>query len=124
MQRITFDANDVIFDEWGNPDRAYLIRTGLVEIRSGAHGKTPQRLATRSSGDIIGEMTLVDGKPRIASAIALKRTEVVEIPREDFRQRVDRLDPIMRKVIFLLVARLREATEMLTDWKEEDFWSD
>lgn len=124
MKRITFDANSTIFDEWDNPDRAYLIREGVVEIRTGAHGKFPQRLALRSKGDVIGEMALVDDQPRMASAIALRHTEVVEIPREDFRRRVDMLDPLMKKVILLMVGRLREMGRLLTEYRGDDFWTD
>lgn len=107
FKALTFDANSVIFDEGDPADAAYLIRNGVIDIRIGSRGDTPQTLATLKDGDVFGEMALIEDRKHMASAVAVKKTDVVEIPRAEFNKRLDAMDPIMRGMIRVLVARLR-----------------
>ena len=74
-----FKANTVIFNEGDIGDCAYIIEKGRVLITIKKHGvDTP--LLTLSAGDIFGEMAILDGLPRSASAKALEDCELIEIP--------------------------------------------
>jgi len=73
-------------------------------------GNQEQMLATVGRGEIIGEMSLIDSQPHVASARALSDTEVSVISRQSFQQRLDRLeksDRVLRRLIGVLVDRLR-----------------
>ncbi len=62
-------AGDVLFTENSLGDRAYVIKEGQLEIvKSGADGE--MLLAVRSTGEVIGEMALLEENPRMAGVRA------------------------------------------------------
>lgn len=62
-------------------------------------------------GDIFGEIALLDGQPRTANAIALTDCDLMVIQRRDFIRFVNSEPKIALKLIELLCARLRVASE-------------
>ena len=102
-------AGELIFEENEFDEVAYLVVSGEVEIFRSS-GNQEQMLATVGRGEIIGEMSLIDSQPHVASARALSDTEVSLISRQSFQQRLDRLeksDRVLRRLIGVLVDRLR-----------------
>ena len=61
-----YPAEVIVFAEGDVGDKAYVIMTGEVEILKESGGQTIS-LATRKSGEVIGEMSLLDQTPRFAS---------------------------------------------------------
>ena len=82
--RLEFPKDTVILKEGAIGDAAYVIIEGNVEIRKDQFGKNPQTLATRTRGEVIGEMALFDDKPHMASAIAVEDTVVNAMSRDEF----------------------------------------
>jgi hypothetical protein len=102
-------AGELIFKENEFDEVAYLVVSGEVEIFRSS-GNQEQMLATVGRGEIIGEMSLIDSQPHVASARALSDTQVSLISRQSFQQRLDRLeksDRVLRRLIGVLVDRLR-----------------
>jgi CRP-like cAMP-binding protein len=115
-------ANDYIFKEGAIGNEAYLIMDGHVEIRLGAFGDNPKLLAKLGKGDVIGEMSLFDKKPHMASAMIMEKTTVTVLTADTFKKRVEEMDPVMRGIITVMIKRLRKvgdnkAIKMSdTDW--------
>ena len=61
----------------------YIILEGAISISVGAPGADKQEVAISAAGDVVGEMSLMTGAPRTATATALTRTRVLEITKED-----------------------------------------
>jgi CRP-like cAMP-binding protein len=102
-------AGDVLFSEGEVGAMAFLIVSGEIEIFRKT-GNNDRVLATVGRGEIIGEMSLIDNQPRMASARALQDTEVRTISRETLQQRLVRLeqtDRVLRRLISVLVSRIR-----------------
>ena len=102
-------AGELIFEENEFDEVAYIVVSGEVEIFRSS-GNQEHVLATVGRGEIIGEMSLIDSQPHVASARALSDTEVSLISRQSFQQRLDRLeksDRVLRRLIGVLVDRLR-----------------
>ena len=110
-KRTTFEPHHVIFDEGHTAKAIYVIKSGAVEIRVGTRGDNPQTLATLRKGEVFGELALIEERSRKAAAIAIEKTEVVEVPCEEFIERLNATDPIMKTVIYHLVWRLRQMTD-------------
>src|SRR5262249_4466257 len=72
MKRI-FKARSVVFREGERGEEAYLVRTGSIVIAKQTD-KGQVNLATISKNMLFGEMALIDGSPRMASAIAVEDT--------------------------------------------------
>jgi len=108
-ERKQVKAGDIIFEEGEVGDVAYLVISGEVEIFRTA-GNKERVLATLDRGEIIGEMSLIDNSPRMASARALSDTEMTIISRNSLQNRLDRLeenDRVLRRLIAVLVTRIR-----------------
>ena len=107
LKKRVLPSNEYIFKEGVKGNEAYLIMDGLVEIRLDAFGDHPKVLATLGKGDVIGEMSLFDRRPHMASAIALNDVSVAVLTDKNFRKRVEEMDPVMRGIINVMVQRLR-----------------
>jgi CRP/FNR family transcriptional regulator, cyclic AMP receptor protein len=92
----------VHFAEGDPGDRMYAIRSGEVEIFQ--DGK---RIATLTSGDIFGEMALIDRSPRGSTARATGTCEVAPINKKAFLFRIHDTPIIALSVLRSLTARLR-----------------
>lgn len=80
LEPISFAGGERIITEGELGEHFYLIETGSVNVTSAAHGK----LATRSTGDYFGEVSLQTGAPTIASVTAVGMTKLVRMAREAF----------------------------------------
>jgi EAL domain-containing protein (putative c-di-GMP-specific phosphodiesterase class I) len=103
---IRFTAGSRIFEQNTQGDCAYMIDSGHVEISSSA-GEKKRPLATLGPGEIFGEMALLDGRPRSATATALHETTVFVIPRQQLLEEINGGSPIARLLLIASVNRLR-----------------
>jgi len=67
------------------------------------------------AGEIFGEIALLDGRPRCASAEAVGDCELMVIDRRDFMPLVAREPQLALRLIELLCARLRRTSEQVED---------
>src|SRR6188474_2208236 len=86
MRTRRFRRGEVIFHIGDPGDALFVIVTGDVKISLPSETGDEAILATLRSGDVFGELALLDGAPRSASASALTPTETVILPRERFRE--------------------------------------
>ena len=99
---------------YGDPgDGAYIVRKGVVEIYS--KNDTGERivLETCRAGDFFGEISLLDGGPRTASAVVIEDLEAILVDRGDLEEFL-RICP--SAAINLLAAsgrRIRETAKLL-----------
>ena len=108
--RRTYPANRTVFDEGAAADTVYVLSSGAVEIRVGTLSDNPRTLTVVKVGDVFGEMALLQGRRHQAAAVTLEESEVLEVPREEFIDRLNAADPVMRAVVNHLVSRLSEMT--------------
>lgn len=124
FKRVTFAANEVIFEEGETGDAVYLIISGKVEIRGAVRSENPRILAILGEGEVIGEMALFGDCPHIASAIALEKTTVTAVSSEEFLRRVEKMDPLLKGVVEQVVQRARQmAIELVRNRREVDWAS-
>ena len=104
-----FPKGMVIFRQGDPPDFAYLIKSGEVEIVTGAD--TNQRVIdVLSIGDFFGEMALVDNVPRSATAVAREDLICAVLSQEHFEAKMADADFFTEGLIRLLSKRLRKTT--------------
>lgn len=128
FERLTFAKGQVILEEGEVGDAVYIIVDGRVEIRAGKVATNPRMLAIRGRGDVIGEMALFDDKPHMASAVAVDDTVVNAMPRDEFKRRLESMDPLMRGIMKMIVDRMRQVIDDLmrapevnwADWRRKD----
>lgn len=96
-------AGTVIFDAGDTATEMYGVIDGAVELR-GTRGV----LRTLGPEDVFGEMALVDGSPRSASAVATADTELAVIDRHSFLFLVQETPMFALQVMSVLADRIRE----------------
>ena len=103
-----FKAGDTIVKQGDEGVNAYLIESGLVEILIEKENNLVQHIGTRGEGTIIGEMALVDNKPRTATIKAVEDSVLLEITQDDFERRIANSDPVIQMVTKVIMARYRD----------------
>jgi len=99
----------ILFHEGDAGNEAFLIMSGSIEIYR-VNGGDQQSLATLGRGEILGEMSLIDKQPRMASARAIEPTEVTIISEASLGARLEKLnqtDRVLRRLLDVMAARLR-----------------
>ena len=99
-----FQPGEVIFSEGDKGDKMYVIRSGDVEVER--DGKIVETL---SGGGIFGEMALIDGSPRAATARAKTACEVAPITERTFLFLVHETPFFAIAVMRSLAGRLRRS---------------
>ncbi|MGD8387948.1 MAG: Crp/Fnr family transcriptional regulator [Desulfobacteraceae bacterium] len=110
-----YSRGQVLFhmgDEGGN---LYILRQGRVKVTIPSEDGEEMILAILGSGEILGEISLIDGKPRSATVQAMKDTEAMCLYREDFLEVLKgRFDMVLR-VLEILAGRLRQTDVLLAE---------
>ncbi|UCC12267.1 MAG: Crp/Fnr family transcriptional regulator [candidate division WOR-3 bacterium] len=102
---------EVLFREGEKGDVMYLIREGKIKITKG--GDDDEKvLAVLKEGDFFGEMAIIDGSPRSASAIAATPASLLVIDKETFKSKI-RENPLIEYVLETLTKRLRTTDEQI-----------
>lgn len=113
--RRSYEVGAVVFLRGDAGDALYGVATGKVRISvSGAAGKEVF-LNIMEPGDSFGEIALLDGEPRTATATTLTPTELVIIQREPFLALLRKEPSLALHLIHLLCTRTRRAHELLED---------
>lgn len=105
----TYVRGHALFHEHGAPDRVVVLVSGFVKLSRVSEDGREVILAIRGPGDLIGEQSAIDGRPRSATATALDEVTAVVLSREDFLALLEREPRTALVVLKMLSARLREA---------------
>lgn len=105
-----FPAGSVIFKEKDPGGSMFVIQSGTIEV-STVINKQKKVLATIGKGSILGEMSLLDAKPRSAMARAVTDVTCLEVSKMLFNNRLKQMPPWMRTFFGVLSERLREANK-------------
>src|SRR5215831_9029769 len=73
-----YRAGDVLFEEGDPGEEMFVLQSGAVQISKIVNGEE-RPLATIGRGEFVGEMAILNGKPRTATAIALEDTRALVI---------------------------------------------
>ncbi|HOZ71986.1 MAG TPA: Crp/Fnr family transcriptional regulator [Spirochaetales bacterium] len=79
----TYQAGEIIFSEYEPGDSFYLIQAGRVRITK-IVGDIEKNIDILSAPEIFGEMAILEGAPRSATAIAVETVKVLEFNRANF----------------------------------------
>lgn len=114
----TLAAGEALFRQGEAGDSLYVMCRGTVSIRlPDAEGQPGKRVAAFGPGVVLGEMALLEGKPRSADAVADSASELLELRRADFDRLAEEAPALaqhlLRNLACLLAERLRQTTQDL-----------
>jgi CRP/FNR family cyclic AMP-dependent transcriptional regulator len=111
----TFKRGEVLFHEEDLGNALFIIQSGQVKIVCLAPDGEDRILNVVGPGQYLGELSLVDGAPRSATAVALERVEVLALYREDFLALFKRHPATALAVMSGLVAMVRRLSDEVRD---------
>jgi CRP-like cAMP-binding protein len=102
----------VLFREGERGEDMYVIQTGLVQILKRVGGQD-RPLATLGKGEFVGEMAILNGRPRSATALVIERARCLVIDAATLEQMVTHSAEIALRLVKKLARRLDSADEMI-----------
>ncbi len=118
-----YKKDSVIFDEGDQKAFMGVVFMGKVNILK--ESESEKKLITSiGAGKLFGEMSLIDGNPRSATAIACEYTILIVLSQHEFSRILDEKPrmgaKILQKIATIMSYRLRETTGVLADYLGKD----
>jgi signal transduction histidine kinase len=104
--------NQEIFREGDPGDGVYFVKDGIVEISSIVGGGDRHVFSQLGSGEIFGEMAVLEHRPRSATATATGDAEVYFIPRGEMLSLIERSPTLAFNLLQQISHRLREFNQL------------
>ncbi len=113
IEDVEFPVGTTIFKRGDPGDAIFIVSAGEVEIY--VEDTTGHRIVfeTAKAGEFFGELSLLDGDPRSASAVAIQATRALRIDRDDLSLLFTRHPTAALDVLSVIGRRLREADKLL-----------
>jgi uncharacterized membrane protein len=113
MSARSFDKGETIFEEGQPGDALYVVHNGRVQVFCHSDAGDKIVLGENENGDVFGEISLLDGGPRTASAVAVEPTMTLTIDRDRLYQLVQRQPHVAIDLLTVMGRRLRSTDELL-----------
>jgi CRP/FNR family transcriptional regulator, cyclic AMP receptor protein len=114
MNRAHYAEGQVLFREGDPADSVFHLLSGAVDILRDLDGD-PILLGTIGAGQFIGEMGIVENRPRNATARAASEVEVEILTPNEFFDQITGSPRVVRELIQRLSRRLREADDRIVN---------
>jgi CRP/FNR family transcriptional regulator, cyclic AMP receptor protein len=106
-------AGETIFHEGDPGQLLYLVASGRVRIYVQGEQGQETSVIVNGPGDLFGELAVVDGLPRSASAVAMNETLLYTMNRDCFRDWMRRLPQLAHNFMKILSVRVRYNTQQV-----------
>jgi CRP/FNR family transcriptional regulator, cyclic AMP receptor protein len=117
-QRLTFEANQTVFEQGADADAAYVVLEGsadvIVETPTG-----PLILFTMERNAIIGEIGILCDVPRTATIRARDRLVALRIGKGQFLELLSKFPQISIEIMRILAQRLTSTSADLTEARNQ-----
>jgi uncharacterized membrane protein len=113
LRESKFAEGSMIFAQNDDGDAMYIIEEGAVDIVAGS-GKQRVILTSLFKQQYFGELSLLDGAPRSATASAARDTTVLALDRDDFIEFVKGRPEAALTIMHEVGERIRATNELMT----------
>ena len=113
LREVKIEVGASVFAQGDEGDAMYVIEDGAVDIVAGS-GKQKVILASLFKRQFFGELALLDGAPRSASAIASRETQLLALERDDFVEFIKNRPAAALAIMHEVGERMRATNELMT----------
>jgi uncharacterized membrane protein len=110
---VCLSANQCLYRMGEAGGTLYVVESGAVEIYIKDNAGQKIRLKTAESGDFFGEISLLDGRPRSATAVAVSNCELLALSREDLTAAFRQKPEMAIGMLAAMGAKLRASDKLL-----------
>jgi CRP-like cAMP-binding protein len=114
LKEIKFAENEVIFQQGEAGDALYIVLNGRVRIATTDHFGRERVLAFYGPGEFFGDMAVLTGEPRSATASASTDVRLLQLRKDDFNLLVTTSVGMMRGMMRVMVERQTALNTRLT----------
>lgn len=118
MEIVRFSRGEQIFLEGERTFCFYIVKVGEIEVYKKSERGEKRVLATVGAGETLGELALIDQKPRSASAVALTDVTAVMITEDSYKAMLKVVPSWIQSLLGNLVGRLRTANDVILNSQE------
>ena len=115
-----FENGNYIFLEDSEGEQCFFVLEGSVKVTRLSKDGREVILAMLNEGEFFGEMSLLDGESRSANVIALEKTKVLTLDRNDFIEVVNDYPQIAVQLLKELARRLRKSDRQIASLSLSD----
>ena len=115
-----FENGNLIFLEESEGKNLFFVVEGSVKVTRLSKDGREVILAMLNAGDFFGEMSLLDGEARSANVIALEKTEVLSLARDDFLVVLHDYPKIAIQLLKEMTSRLRKSDRQIVSLSLSD----
>jgi CRP/FNR family transcriptional regulator, cyclic AMP receptor protein len=101
-------ADQVLFLAGDPGDGCYRVEDGLLKVTMVSRSGTERILAFLGTRAIVGELSMIDGRPRSASVVTVRSAKLSFLSRAAFDGFANKHPEIYKSLVTLLASRLRE----------------
>jgi len=106
-------ANEILFLAGDPGDGCFRVNEGLLKVSMVSPTGAERILAILGPGSIVGDMAMIDGRPRSASVSALRDCKLSFVSRSAFEAVAGKNPEIYKHLLSLLAARLRDTDQVV-----------
>lgn len=110
---MSINAGAILFENGDPGNGCYAVLEGSLKVSILSIDGDEQLLAVLGPGDLVGELALLDGRPRSATVSALKAAELAFIEKAAFERFADANPAVYRHMLSIVGKRLRQANDVL-----------
>jgi NTE family protein len=99
---VTVPAGSWLFRQGDAGDCLYIVRFGRLDVVREDPGAEPEPFRELRRGDVVGELALLSGRPRVASVRARRDSELLRVDRTDFDNLLVTSGPFARQLVHSL----------------------
>jgi CRP/FNR family transcriptional regulator len=88
-KQVTIKKGEQLFKEQDNTNGLWLIHLGKIEISRVTADGWRQTLVVLPAGHFFGELSILENRNHVATAVALEDTELLLIPKEEFEKMME-----------------------------------
>lgn len=114
-QRRTISPGTILFHEKDMGTTFYVVLSGSIKLFTKSNNGEEKVLSLVNGGESFGELSLLDGRPRSATAQTLEMTTVLELSSEQFMDLLQTHFDITRGILAELCRRLRQTNDHVND---------
>jgi CRP/FNR family transcriptional regulator, cyclic AMP receptor protein len=107
-KEVRLAAGDVLFRAGASAEGCYRVEDGLLKVTMVSGTGAERILAFLGGGDIVGELSIIDGLPRSATVVAVRDAAVSSLSRAEFEAFAEKHPEVYKSLVRLLAQRLRE----------------
>ncbi len=118
--RRAFPEDSILMYQGEIDEHLMLLLAGRVKVTRSAEGEHELLLAIRDAGELLGELTFIDGQPRVATVTALEPVEALVLPAGRFREHLGGTPGVALALLECVSARFRDSTVKRVEFAASD----